>query len=177
MSSTADTSLAAAQFAPANTVEGYKASMDGDGLRILEQLPQIIARGAESLTQAEKELLKWVGVFYRRPTPGKFMMRIRMPNGFARAEQLRAMAELSRRLGNGVVDITTRQQVELRGFTLESVPEIWEKLRRGPALAANGRGQRSKHQWLPARGSEPTRITGCLARCAGFGPHHRGQSG
>jgi len=129
MSSTADTSLAAAQFAPANTVEGYKASMDGDGLRILEQLPQIIARGAESLTQAEKELLKWVGVFYRRPTPGKFMMRIRMPNGFARAEQLRAMAELSRRLGNGVVDITTRQQVELRGFTLESVPEIWKKLR------------------------------------------------
>src|SRR5439155_11038786 len=110
-------------------VGGYTASRDGDGRRILEQLPQIIARGAESLTQAEKELLKWVGVFYRRPTPGKFMMRIRMPNGFARAEQLRAMAELSRRLGNGVVDITTRQQVELRGFTLESVPEIWEKLR------------------------------------------------
>jgi len=27
------------------------------------------------------------------------------------------------------VDITTRQQIELRGFTLESVPEIWEKLR------------------------------------------------
>jgi len=28
-----------------------------------------------------------------------------------------------------VVDITTRQQIELRGFTLESIPEIWEKLR------------------------------------------------
>lgn len=115
--------------APANSVEGYKASMNGDGLRILEQLPQIIERGAELLTPAEKELLKWVGVFYRRPTPGKFMMRIRMPNGFARSDQLRTTAELSRRLGNGVVDITTRQQMELRGFTLDSVPEIWEKLR------------------------------------------------
>jgi len=73
--------------------------------------------------------LKCLGVFYRRPTPGKFMMRIRMPNGFARAEQLRAIAELSRRLGNGAVDITTRQQIELRGFSLDSVPEIWEKLR------------------------------------------------
>src|SRR5436305_3978394 len=118
-----------ASIVPANSVESYKASIGGDGLRILEQLPQIIERGRDALTPAEKELLKWVGVFYRRPTPAKFMMRLRMTNGFARAEQLRAMAEVSRRLGNGVVDITTRQQVELRGFSLDSVPEIWKKLR------------------------------------------------
>src|SRR5271169_7191501 len=111
-----------------NAIEGYKASMDGDGLRILEHLPQIIERGAESLTPAEKELLKWVGVFYRRPTPGKFMMRIRMPNGFVKSKQLRTIAELSRRIGNSVLDITTRQQIELRGFTLDSIPVIWEKL-------------------------------------------------
>jgi ferredoxin-nitrite reductase len=130
ISLTASIPFAADELAsPANTVEGFKASMGGDGLRILEHLPQIIERAAESLTPAEKELLKWVGVFYRRPTPGKFMMRIRMANGFARSGQLRAIAELSRRLGNQVVDITTRQQIELRGFTLDSVPEIWEKLR------------------------------------------------
>jgi ferredoxin-nitrite reductase len=111
-----------------NAIEGYKASLNGDGLRILEYLPEVIQRGADSLTPAEKELLKWVGVFFRRPTPGKFMMRIRMPNGFVRANQLRTIAELSRRLGNGVLDITTRQQIELRGFTLDSVPAIWEKL-------------------------------------------------
>ena len=114
---------------PSNTVEGFKASMGGDGLRILEHLPQILERGVDLLTPAEKELLKWLGIFYRRPTPGKFMMRIRMPNGFARSKQLRAIADLSRRLGNQVADITTRQQIELRGFTLDSVPEMWEKLR------------------------------------------------
>jgi ferredoxin-nitrite reductase len=113
----------------ANAVEGYKASMNGDGLGILDHLPQIIERGAAALTPAEKELLKWVGVFFRKPTPGKFMMRIRMPNGFVRSGQLRTIAELSRRLGNSVLDITTRQQIELRGFTLDTVPEIWEKLR------------------------------------------------
>ncbi len=112
-----------------NAVESYKAAIGGDGLAIRDQLPQIIARGYEALTPAEKELLKWVGVFFRKPTPGRFMMRIRMPNGFTTSRQLRAIAELSRRLGNGVVDLTTRQQIELRGFTLESVPEIWEKLR------------------------------------------------
>jgi ferredoxin-nitrite reductase len=115
--------------APANAVEGYKASMGGDGLRILDHLPEILQGGAESLTPAEKELLKWVGVFYRRPTPGKFMMRIRLPNGFVSSDQLRTIADLSRRLGNSVLDITTRQQIELRGFILDSIPEIWAKLR------------------------------------------------
>lgn len=112
-----------------NAIEGYKFSVGGDGLRILEHLPEIMERGAEWLTPAERELLKWVGVFYRRPTPGKFMMRIRMPNGFVRSEQLRTIGELSRRLGNSVLDITTRQQIELRGFVLESIPAIWERLR------------------------------------------------
>jgi ferredoxin-nitrite reductase len=115
--------------AAANAVEGYKASLGGNGLRILEHLPHIIERGAAALTPAEKELLKWLGVFFRRPTPGKFMMRVRMPNGFVNSPQLRTIAELSRRLGNSVLDITTRQQIELRGFTLDSVPAIWEKLR------------------------------------------------
>jgi len=113
----------------ANSVEGFKASMGGDGLRILEQLPEIIQRGAESLTAAEKDLMKWLGVFYRKPTPGKFMMRIRMPNGFVSSEQLRTIAELSRLMGDNVLDITTRQQIELRGFTLDCIPAIWEKLR------------------------------------------------
>jgi len=109
----------------ANSVEGFKASTGGDGLRILEQLPEIIQRGAESLTAAEKDLLKWLGVFYRKPTPGKFMMRIRMPNGFVSSEQLRTIAELSRLMGDNVLDITTRQQIELRGFTLDCIPAIW----------------------------------------------------
>lgn len=114
---------------PANAIEALKASMDGRPLRILGELPHIIERGVAALTPAEKELLKWLGVFYRRPTPGKFMMRIRMPNGFVTSAQLRAIADLSRRLGNHVLDITTRQQIELRGFTLDSIPEIWQKLR------------------------------------------------
>jgi len=112
-----------------NSVEGLKASTWWNPLRIRENLPELIAKGPGGLVQADKDLLKWVGVFFRNPTPGKFMMRIRMPSGFATSEQLRTIAELSRRIGNGVLDITTRQQIELRGFTLDTVPEIWHKLR------------------------------------------------
>ena len=112
-----------------NSVESLKSSKWWNPLRVREDLPEMIAKGAEALTPAEKDLLKWVGIFFRKPTPGQFMMRIRMPNGFTTSAQLRAIADLSRRIGNGVLDITTRQQIELRGFTLASVPEIWEKLR------------------------------------------------
>ena len=66
-----------------NPIETYKASKGGDGLRVREDLPRFIQQGHEALTPADKGLLKWVGVFFRKPTPGKFMMRIRMPNGFA----------------------------------------------------------------------------------------------
>lgn len=112
-----------------NSIERCKQSKDGDGLRIRADLPRLAREGWESLSKTDKELLKWVGVFFRNPTPGKFMMRVRMPNGFVSSEQLRTIADLSRRLGNCVLDITTRQQIELRGFTLENVEEMWERLR------------------------------------------------
>ena len=112
-----------------NSVETLKSLKWWNPLRVRDDLPEMIAKGGEALTPAEKDLLKWVGVFFRKPTPGHFMMRIRMPNGFATSAQLHAIAEISSRIGNGVLDITTRQQIELRGFTLDSVPGIWEKLR------------------------------------------------
>jgi ferredoxin-nitrite reductase len=112
-----------------NPIEEYKRSKDGNPLQIREDVPRLALEGWEALSPADKELLKWVGVFFRKPTPGKFMMRIRMPNGFATSAQLAAIADVSKRLGNGTLDITTRQQIELRGYTIETVPEIWEKLR------------------------------------------------
>jgi ferredoxin-nitrite reductase len=113
----------------ANPIEEYKQTKGGDPLRIREDLPRLTTQGWEALSAPDKELLKWVGVFFRKPTPGKFMMRIRMPNGFATSRQLATISDLSARLGNGSVDITTRQQIELRGYGIESIPEIFERLR------------------------------------------------
>jgi ferredoxin-nitrite reductase len=65
---------------------------------------------------------------YRKQTPGNFMMRIRMTNGFATAEQFRLIADLTDRYGKGFCDITTRQQIQMRWFTIADVPDIWNKL-------------------------------------------------
>src|SRR6185437_9030913 len=58
-----------------------------------------------------------------------FMMRVRMTNGRSNARQFRALAEIAERLGNGVVELTTRQQMELRAVQVKDVPEIFEKLK------------------------------------------------
>src|SRR5262249_14530729 len=84
--------------------------------------------GWEAIDEGDRERLKWAGVFFRRQTPGLFMMRARMSNGIASAAQIRSLAEITREFGVGFADITTRQQVQLRGFRIEHVPRIWERL-------------------------------------------------
>ena len=57
-----------------------------------------------------------------------FMVRIRIPNGILRSTQLRAIADLSRRVGRGVADITVRQNIQLHWVTPEALPEVLETL-------------------------------------------------
>ena len=111
-----------------NPVEKVKA--EKDGLDILEEIEELAANhgGWETLDPGDRDRLKWIGAFFRKPTPGQFMMRIRVTNGQTTSGQLRALAEIARRLGNGVLDITTRQQVQLRVIKIGAVPEILEAL-------------------------------------------------
>ncbi len=57
-----------------------------------------------------------------------FMVRIRIPNGLLRSEQVRAVAEIAERHARGVADITVRQNFQLHWVTLESLPEVLETL-------------------------------------------------
>ena len=91
-------------------------------------LSHAIQDGWKALAEHEIEGLKGAGVFFRRQTPGNFMMRLRMSNGLSNADQFRALAALSEEFGKGFVDITTRQQIQLRWFHIEHVPEMWQRL-------------------------------------------------
>lgn len=57
-----------------------------------------------------------------------FMVRIRIPNGLLRSEQVRAVADIAERHARGVVDITVRQNFQLHWVTLESLPDVLESL-------------------------------------------------
>ena len=112
-----------------NPVERIKA--EKPGLDILDEIHGLAAQhgGWETIEPGDRERLKWIGTFFRKPTPGRFMMRLRITNGRLTARQLASLAALSRRLGSGVMDLTTRQQIELRDIQIRDVPEIPDALR------------------------------------------------
>ncbi|MDE0041999.1 MAG: hypothetical protein OXT74_08185, partial [Candidatus Poribacteria bacterium] len=45
-----------------------------NGLEVIKDIPNYIRDGWESIPPNERDRLKWVGVFYRKQTPGAFMM-------------------------------------------------------------------------------------------------------
>jgi len=109
-----------------NKIEELKARKDG--LDVGADIPRYARLGLESIEEGDLDRLKWWGVFIRKQTPGYFMMRLRIPNGVATAGQLRAIGGLANRMGRGLVDITTRQQVQLRWIRIQDVPEILDRL-------------------------------------------------
>jgi sulfite reductase (ferredoxin) len=73
-----------------------------------------------------------VGVIGGKNGEGKalpfFMVRIRIPNGLMRSEQVRTIANLAEKHGRGVADITVRQNIQLHWVTIESLPEVLQSL-------------------------------------------------
>ena len=109
-----------------NKIEAYKE--EKNGLDVMDELPRYATEGWETISDGDKERLKWLGVFFRRQTPGNFMMRLRIPNGFSNSAQFRAIAGISGDFGKDFADLTTRQQIQLRWFQVDQVREIWDRL-------------------------------------------------
>jgi sulfite reductase (ferredoxin) len=59
-----------------------------------------------------------------------FMVRIRIPNGLLRSDQLRVITDLSRRYARGIADLTVRQNIQLHWVTIEALPEVIDALNR-----------------------------------------------
>jgi NAD(P)H-nitrite reductase large subunit len=110
-----------------NKVEIIKEQKDG-----LDALPDVYRLAEnnhwEDMTEADKQRFKWHGLFFRVPTPGNFMMRLRLQGGKTSAAQFRVIADLSDQYGKGFCDLTTRQQIQLRWFSLADVPDMWLRL-------------------------------------------------
>lgn len=118
---------AAKQPKPKNKIELMKEELDG-----LDAKPHLLELAQNNewkkLTEDDKQRMKWSGLFFRKPTPGHFMMRVRFIGGRTNVAQWLELANLSDEFGKGFCDLTTRQQVQLRWFTLGNTPEIWERL-------------------------------------------------
>jgi ferredoxin-nitrite reductase len=144
-----------------NRIEALKAVRDG--LEVSEDLVRFAREGWKTIGDDDKERLKWVGVFQRKPTPGHFMMRIRMPNGVVSAAQARLLGDITNEAaagaGRAIADITTRQQLQLRWVTIERVPAVIERLEAaGLSSLQTGMDNIRGIVGCPATGLTPTEL-------------------
>jgi sulfite reductase (ferredoxin) len=117
-----------------------------DGLNVRQRIIDIYSRyGFDSIDPADlRGRFRWYGLYtQRRPgiDGGKtavlepeelddryFMLRIRIDGGQLTGDQLRVIADISRRYARGTADVTDRQNIQLHWVEIESVPAIWDAL-------------------------------------------------
>ncbi|MGI8427080.1 MAG: nitrite/sulfite reductase [Actinomycetota bacterium] len=102
-------------------IEQVKSSLDFD-------LSRLDTEGYEVLTAEDFYRLKMWGVCSQR-TPGLHMVRMRITGGKVSATQMRGLSELSARVADGGVHITTRQNLELHSVETRNVRRALDGLR------------------------------------------------
>ncbi|BBN06893.1 ferredoxin-nitrite reductase [Marchantia polymorpha subsp. ruderalis] len=103
--------------------------------RRIEELARTPFAEIDSSKQGKDDVdvrLKWLGLFHRRKHQyGRFMMRLKLPNGVTTSEQTRFLASVIEKYGaEGCADVTTRQNWQIRGVLLEDVPALMDGLTR-----------------------------------------------
>jgi len=117
-----------------------------DGLNVRQRIIDIYSKyGFDSIDPADlRGRFRWYGLYtQRRPgiDGGKtavlepeelddryFMLRVRIDGGRLSNDQLRVIADISRRYARGTADVTDRQNIQLHWIEIENVPDIWEAL-------------------------------------------------
>jgi sulfite reductase (ferredoxin) len=117
-----------------------------DGLNVRQRIIDIYSKyGFDSIDPADlRGRFRWYGLYtQRRPgiDGGKtailepeelddryFMMRIRIDGGQLGHDQVRVIADVSRRYARGTADVTDRQNIQLHWVEIENVPAIWAAL-------------------------------------------------
>ena len=96
-------------------------------MSVYENLQTLCASGYENLSgEDSKYFLKCFGLFDKGE--GEFMMRLRIPAGQLSNSQANVIGNISQKYGNDYIDITTRQQIELRYIKFENLHTVLTEL-------------------------------------------------
>ena len=80
---------------------------------------------------------RYYGLFYVAPAQNSFMLRCRIPSGELTAAQLRGLADMADRFGDGKATITTRANLQIRGIQPQHIVDVLVQLR---ALGLTSKG-------------------------------------
>lgn len=108
-----------------NKVEALKALKTPQS--VYDKLESICQSGYENLQDEDsKFFLKCFGLFDKGE--GQFMIRLRIPGGRLSIEQAKTIGTVAKTYGKDYIDITTRQQIELRYIPFEALATVLKVL-------------------------------------------------
>jgi ferredoxin-nitrite reductase len=94
--------------------------------------------GPIATVDGEPERLKWAGIYPQRQGGDAFMLRVKVPGGLLTADQAAEVGRLADELargpepspvwGDGYLDITTRQDIQMHWIRIEDMPLAWDRL-------------------------------------------------
>ena len=153
-----------------NKVEVLKAQKDG--LDIKESIARYAELGWEAISEEDIQRLKWYGVFLRNPTPGFFMVRVRIPGGTNHNGANSYVSASSQNLWERVAGSDHQATVSAPSIKNCTCSGSFSPIGRSWAdLVANRHGQCTKYYDLSCGRVDGSR----KIRCDGFGctPHAR----
>ena len=95
---------------------------------------------AGDVTPAEFRSYRAPMGIYEQREAGKFMVRVRIGAGLATRGQLERLAELSKEYGNGLLHVTTRQDIQIHDIDIEDTPDVLESLLEAGLSSRGGGG-------------------------------------
>jgi len=102
---------------------------------------------------------KYHGLFYVAPAQDSFMLRLRLPGGIVKAQQMRGLASMAEEWGSARADITTRANLQIRDFQPKNIVRVLEKV---DALGLTSRGAGADNirniTASPITGIDPTEL-------------------
>ena len=113
----------------ANPVEVWKSQKHG-----FDVWPDVLRYASartpmQDIEAPDLERMKWYGAFYRkRDGAGTYMLRIRLTGCELTATQAREVSRIAYEYGYGIIDITTRANLQVQGLGIENVPRALERL-------------------------------------------------
>jgi len=142
----------------AEDIEALKREIGG--LEVWSHIEEASKLGFEAVDQRLVPLFKWYGIYAQKPKEdGYFMMRIKIPGGQLNPKQLEKLDEIGKKYGRGVVDITTRQAVQIHWVKIEDIPTILQELATVGMDTAGGCGDITRNiTGNPLAGLDPNEL-------------------
>jgi len=84
-----------------------------------------------AIEDSDLERMKWYGFFHRKNHDNdRYMVRVRIPGCQMTADQARAVATIAHHSGHGLVDVTTRGNLQVQGLVVGQLPAVRRALER-----------------------------------------------